>query len=136
LQWQLTSDYSLLAGGGVYGDTTSPLHPTQRFWNLKQLASTPKGLRVMELTIEGNDISGAVLGDNKKGIYAIHLVNIGAARKVTLAGLPYKIKSLQVWVTDKRRSMQQMKTVAVRNGRASFMLDATCFTTLESGISD
>jgi hypothetical protein len=136
LQWQLTSDYSLLAGGGVYGDTTSPLHPTQRFWNLKQLASTPKGLRVMELTIEGNDISGAVLGDNKKGIYAIHLVNIGAARKVTLAGLPYKIKSLQVWVTDKRRSMQQMKTEAVRNGMASFMLDATCFTTLESGISD
>ena len=41
LQWQLTSDYSPLAGGGIFGDT-SALHPTQRFWNLKQLASTPQ----------------------------------------------------------------------------------------------
>ncbi len=31
LHWQLTSDYSLLAGGGVYGDN-GPLRPTQRFW--------------------------------------------------------------------------------------------------------
>ena len=40
LQWQLTADYSLLAGGGICGDN-GPLRPTQRFWNLKQLASTP-----------------------------------------------------------------------------------------------
>ena len=40
LQWQMTADYSLLAGGGIFGDN-GPLRPTQRFWNLKQLASTP-----------------------------------------------------------------------------------------------
>ncbi len=42
LQWQLTADYSPLAGGGIFGNS-EPLHPTQRFWNLKQLASTPAG---------------------------------------------------------------------------------------------
>ena len=41
LQWQLTADYSILAGGGVFGEE-GPLRPTQRFWNLKQLASTPE----------------------------------------------------------------------------------------------
>lgn len=132
LQWQLTSDYSLLAGGGVFGDTTSPLHPTQRFWNLKQLASTPKDLQAMQLTINGADISGAALGDNEKGIYSIHLVNNGAGRKVTLSGFPAKVKSLRVWVTDRKRNMQKMEPVAVRNGKASFMLDATCYTTLQS----
>ena len=43
LQWQLTADYSLLAGGGVFGNDKEPLRPMQRFWNLKQLASTPGG---------------------------------------------------------------------------------------------
>lgn len=132
LQWQLTSDYSPLAGGGVYGDTSSPLHPTQRFWNLKQLASTPKDLKAMKLTVKGADISGAALGDNTKGIYSIHLVNSGAARKVTLIGLPVKVKLLQVWVTDRKRCMQKMKPVTIANGKAVFMLDATCYTTLQS----
>jgi hypothetical protein len=40
LQWQFTADYSVLAGGGIFNDN-GPLRPTRRFWNLKQLASTP-----------------------------------------------------------------------------------------------
>ena len=40
LQWQLTADYSILAGGGIFNDN-GPLRPTRRFWNLKQLAATP-----------------------------------------------------------------------------------------------
>ncbi len=132
LQWQFTSDYSLLAGGGVFGDTTSPLHPTQRFWDMKQLASTPEDLRAMHLTIKGADISGAILGDNAKGIYSVHLVNNGSARKVTLIGLPSKVKSLRVWITDKNRDMQSLKPILVKNGKAIFTLDATCYTTMRS----
>ncbi|MBA4167608.1 MAG: hypothetical protein H0X41_08730, partial [Chitinophagaceae bacterium] len=48
LQWQLTSDYSPLSGGGVFGNYSDSLHPTQRFWNLKQLASTPAGLKYID----------------------------------------------------------------------------------------
>ncbi|MEO8413387.1 MAG: hypothetical protein ABI472_06990 [Ginsengibacter sp.] len=131
LQWQLTSDYSPLAGGGVYGDTTA-LRPTQRFWNLKQLASTPKDVKAMKLTVSGADISGAALGDNSSNIYSIHLVNNGAARKVTLIGLPATVKYLRVWVTEKNRNMQAMPIVKVIKGKVSFTLDATCYTTLTS----
>jgi hypothetical protein len=131
LQWQLTSDYSLLAGGGIYGNN-SPLHPTQRFWNLKQLASTPAGLRAMSLEVQGANISGAALGDNHKGVYAIHLVNNGASRQMTLTGLPATVKSLRVWVTDKDKSMQEGHIIAVKKGKATFTLDATSFTTLIS----
>ena len=132
LQWQLTSDYSPLAGGGVYGDTSEPLHPTQRFWNLKQLASTPKDLKAMPLKIDGANVSGAALGDNSRSIYVIHLVNNDAERKVTLKGLPHKIKYLRVWVTDKNSSMKKGKPIRVVNGNAVFSLVATAYTTLQS----
>jgi len=42
MQWQLTTDYSVLSGGSVYGES-GPLKPTQRFWNLKQLVPPRPG---------------------------------------------------------------------------------------------
>jgi hypothetical protein len=131
LQWQLTADYSDLAGGGIFGNN-EPLHPTQRFWNLKQLASTPPGLYAMPLTVTGPDVSGAALGDNAKGRYALHLVNMGAPREAFLTGLPSKVKAVRIFITDKTRAMQEGKTVMVINGEARFMLDAMSYTTLIS----
>jgi hypothetical protein len=129
LQWQLTADYSPLAGGGVFGDT-GPLRPTQRFWNLKQFASTPKGLKAMELKCNDATVSAAALGDNLKNIYAIHLVNNGASRKVILTGLPARIKSFKVFITDKNDSMKQQHSIPVSNGKAEFILKETSFTSL------
>lgn len=131
LQWQLTADYSPLAGGGIFNDN-SPLHPTQRFWNLKQLASTPKGLKAMPLNVSGINVSAAALGDNATGTYAIHLVNNGATRQVTLKGLPSKVKSLRIWVTEKQRAMKEENTVPVVRGQATFQLSQTSYTTLLS----
>jgi hypothetical protein len=131
LQWQLTADYSPLAGGGIFGDN-GPLRPTQRFWNLKQLSSTPKGLKAMPLHSDAVNVSSAALGDNGKGIYAIHLVNNGNTRQVNLRGLPKKVKLLKVFITDKKRSMKEGKSIPVLNGKARFMLDETSYTTLIS----
>src|SRR6185312_9896988 len=127
----LTADYSLLAGGGIFGDTTK-LRPTQRFWNMKQFSSTPENLKAMPVTGDAKDISVAALGDNEKGIYAIHLVNNGAARKITLRGIPEKIKQFKIFVTDKNRDMMQEKSVHVVNGEAAFILNETSFTSLFS----
>ena len=131
LQWQLTADYSPLAGGGIFGDT-SALRPLQRFWNLKQLASTPKSLQAMPLKSTAKNVSAAAFGDNKKGIYTLHFVNNGASRKAIITGLPVKIKSLRLWVTDKQRPMKAGALVPVVNGKAVCMLEATSFTTLIS----
>ena len=130
LQWQLTSDYSPLAGGGVYGED-GPLHPTQRFWNLKQLASIPKGLYAMPIRSGSADVSSAALGDHDKGIYSIQLVNNGAARRVTLTGLPQNVKSLRVFVTNKKRGKEEATPITAKNGKANFRLEATSYVTLE-----
>lgn len=131
LQWQLTADYSPLIGGGIFGND-EPLHPGQRFWNLKQLSITPKGLFAMPISCNRPDISCTALGDNDKGIYALHLVNNGATRKVTLKGLPAGVKSLQIYITSKQLDMKQDAPVMVNNGQATFKIDATSFTTLIS----
>ena len=128
LQWQLTSDYSILAGGGVYGDT-SALRPTQRFWNLKQLASTPE--RVAHLPIRcGGPVSCAALGNASEGSLAVHIVNAGASRPATIVGLPNGITSLRVWRTDGQRTMNEGPRIQVQGGRAHVTLDAASYTTL------
>lgn len=131
LQWQLTSDYSPLAGGGIFGNN-EPLHPTQRFWNLKQLSSTPKGLKAMAIGGDHTLISCAALGDPEKGVYAIHLVNNGAKRQVTLEGLPKGLKQFRMYITDSDRGMKEMKPVKVKGGVARFTLDTYAYTTLIS----
>jgi O-glycosyl hydrolase len=131
LQWQLTSDYSPLIGGGIFGNN-EPLHPGRRFFNLKQLSITPKGLFAMPIACDGANISAAAMGDNKKGIYAVELVNNGADRKVTLTGLPANVKQLLIYTTSKKLNMKESGPVKVENGTAKFKLKATSYTSLIS----
>lgn len=129
LQWQLTADYSVLAGGGIFGDT-SKLRPTQRFWNLKQLSFTPKGFNALPIESNNPIVSAAALGDNKSGKYVIHLVNNGPDRKVILTGLPGGIKSFRVFVTNKNQSMKEGRSVKISDGKAAFLLKERSFLSL------
>ena len=132
LQWQFTSDYSPLAGGGIFGNNDS-LHATQRFWNFKQFASTPKGLFVMPINCDRQNITVAALGDNKKGIYTIHIVNNGAARNSILTGLPASVKSMNIYTTDKNNAVKKGALLKVVNGTMKFQVNAESFTTIISG---
>jgi O-glycosyl hydrolase len=132
LQWQLTADYSPLIGGGIFGNN-EPLHPGQRFWNLKQLASTPPHLFAMPVSCSNADISCAAVGDNEKNAYAIHLVNNGAAREVTVSGLPQNIRMVHAYVTDKKQAMKELSKITTANGTVKLELPETSFVTLIAG---
>jgi len=131
LHWQLTSDYSLLAGGGVYGDN-GPLRPTQRFWDLKQLSATPPNAFYLPAKCDRPGLTCTAFGDIASGVYAVHVVNNGAARPATITGLPAEVKQLRVWVTDAHRGMQEGTPIPVANGKAQFTLDPASYTTLVS----
>jgi hypothetical protein len=131
LQWQMTADYSLLAGGGIFGDN-GPLRPTQRFWNLKQLASTPPRTFNLPVQCKGPSLTCAAFGDIADGAYALHIVNNGAARPATITGLPADVKQLRVWVTDTKRGMQEGARVPVTDGKAELTLDSMAYVTLIS----
>jgi len=130
LQWQLTADYSILSGGGVFREE-GPLQPTRRFWNLKQLASTPEGSFVLPIACKLPSITCTAFGNIADGKYAIHVVNNGASRPATIEGLPSGLKALKVFVTDDKRGMEEKAGVAVGDGgKAELKLDAVSFTTL------
>lgn len=134
LQWQLTADYSLLAGGGVFGDS-SALRPTQRFWNLKQLGASPKGF-FLPVSCARPAVSCAAIGDIAGGEYAVHVVNGGAAREAVLRGIPAGVSELRLYVTDAQRGMEEGEGVPVNGGVARFPLAATSFTTVFAEVSD
>ncbi len=129
LQWQLTSDYSVLAGDGIY-QTEGPLRPTQRFWNLKQLASTPEGAFAIPLSCNKENVNCAAFGNIARGEYAVHLVNNGALCQAVLKGLPADITTIEVYVTDQVKGMEKSGEISVIGGTASFTLHPASFTTL------
>ena len=133
LQWQLTTDYSPLIGGGIFGNN-EPLHPGQRFWNLKQLASTPAHLYAMPVNGNNNNITCAALGDNDKGIYTLHLINNGAKRQITLTGLPASLKVIRLYVTNKKSSMKEEHLIKVEGNEIIFKVKASSYYTLVGSI--
>jgi predicted transcriptional regulator YdeE len=131
LQWQLTSDYSVLTGDGIY-NTDGPMKPTQRFWQLKQLGLTPKGSFYIPINFEATNISCAALGDIKNDIYTIHIVNNGSTRDVTINNIPDNVNKMKVYLTDANSGMKMIDEISVKNGEAEFELVKTAFTTLIS----
>ncbi|WP_345955400.1 hypothetical protein [Mucilaginibacter sp. PAMB04168] len=131
LQWQLTADYAPLAGGGIFGDN-GPLRETQRFWNLRQLANTPKDLFALPIKSSYADVSCAALGDNSKGIYSIHVVNNGAERMATVTGLPAKLNKVQIYVTNEKDALKALGSKKVSNGQLQVKLPARSFVTVTS----
>ena len=121
-----------MAGGGVFGNDSIPLQPTQRFWNLKQLSHTPAGLFAMPVTCDNEEIFAAALGNVETGEFAVHLVNDGPGRGVILTGLPKKVKRLQRYVTDQNRGMEKFEQIRVADGEARFVVEAAGFTSVMS----
>jgi O-glycosyl hydrolase len=127
LQWQLTENYSLLSGGR----NGAPFAPTQRFWQLKQLGSTPVRSAAIPVTCDKPNVVACAFVHRESGVYSIHLVNNGPTREVVVAGLPQTVKRLSVLSTDARRGMNEANA-AVNGGRARMTIDTQSYLTLIS----
>jgi len=64
--------------------------------------------------------------------YAFHLVNEGQEQKVTLKGLPEKLKKLRVCTTNQTKGMERVELIPVSGGVARFSIGAACFVSLMS----
>lgn len=127
LQWQLTADYSLLQGNGILGDD-GPLRPTQRFYNLQQLAMTPADAFAMPLTVDKENVNTAAFYNIVRREGALHIVNNGAACKAEITGLP-PVDSAVVVVTNANQNAEKSK-VEVSGGRAVIDMPAESFITV------
>ena len=130
LQWQLTADYSVLSGGGVFGNHIDELYPTQRFFNLKQLGSTPKGLYAIPITTSNKVVTCAAFTNSRKNNFAVHLVNKGADRNAIITGFPKRLKKIKVYTTNKDKSFEGTDIIPVIDGRISIQLEGASFISL------
>ncbi|MCR5140111.1 MAG: hypothetical protein K6B45_08120 [Bacteroidaceae bacterium] len=128
LHWQLTADYSLLWGGGVFG-TSGELTPTQRFWNIRQLASTPEGSFALPVSSSKATLTCAAFGNLAKGEYCVHMVNNGAACNALIQGLPEHFRSAKVLVTNAEDGMKET-SLTPSDGKLSLPLPPVSFVTL------
>jgi hypothetical protein len=128
LQWQLTSDYSLLWGGGIYR-SAGELHPTQRFFNLKQLAATPAGAFALPVTSSKPTLNAAAFGNIAQGQYAVHMVNNGAACDALVSGLPADKTAAEVYVTNQQEHMS-MHRAELSGGQLRVHLPSVSFITI------
>jgi hypothetical protein len=133
LQWQLTADYSLLWGSGIYG-STGELRPTQRFWNLKQLSSTPANLFSLPVTISISGVNCAAFGSGATGEYVVHLVNNGASREATIEGIPVN-GDITVYMTDAEHGIKLIESRLSAEGTIIVDLPAMSYVTILSGVS-
>jgi hypothetical protein len=131
LQWQLTSDYSVLMGAGIFG-TDGELRPTQRFWNLKQYSELPENTFHMPLTDDHPLVSSAAVGNTESNAFGIQIVNNGATRQATLHGLPESVLEVKIITTNQMKNMVEVGSVKVRGGSVSFTLESMSYVTVLS----
>jgi O-glycosyl hydrolase len=125
LPWEMTSDYGLID----FHETTPK--PLKRFWCLKQLSSTTSpGEAELGVACNQPAIHATALSDPAGRSCAIHLVNTGAAREVTITGLPAGITQLQSFITDGQHDYKQQDPVSARDGIVSVSLPAMSYVTL------
>lgn len=130
LQWQLTSDYSVLSGGGVFGNVQEELHPTQRFYNLQQLGATKQGMKAIALkgADSGMEIAALISEDGQD--LALHIVNKRATREVIIQGIPDGIRHLTMHVTNANEHFNQGKTYKVRKGQVKITVKGGSYVSL------
>ena len=128
LQWQLTSDYSLLWGEGIFR-SEGPLRPTQRFFNLKQLSMTPKDAFAVPVQCNKKNVNTAAFIKPATGESALHIVNNGAACEALVSGLPSNSRMALCYVTNSSRHAET-QLLTVDDGKVTVQLPAESFVTL------
>jgi hypothetical protein len=157
MQWEFNEDYSLVkvkrARDGQPQPAKPEVVPSGRFWVMKHFCNlTPHPADALETASDtpsilftafrgvGEESSGAENGApqkassrkaaSQKGLYVLHVANLGGPRKVTIQGLPPGVTTAQVVRSSQREAFKALEAVLVKDGAATLDLAGQCLTTL------
>lgn len=123
MQWEFTNDYALLRQEG------GELKPTKRFWTAKHFCNlTPP--KSEALATASNNKAILFTAFRGEGTLALHILNLGAARKVELSGAPAGLEKFEAIQTNARDDFKTGSPVAARGGKAEFTIPAQTLMTL------
>ncbi|MCC7173730.1 MAG: hypothetical protein IT159_00920 [Bryobacterales bacterium] len=125
-QWEFTADYGIVRAqrrqdGGV------DLTPTSRFWFVKHFTDlTPHNSEALATTSDNPNVllTAFVQGP----VYTLHVANTGAARQVTLTGLPaVEFRAVR---TSENENFAELPALRPTNGSLRFEIPARSLLTL------
>ena len=133
LRWEFTSDYGMVkyekdpSGRGLEFRPALNYWPVQHLCNLTPpnadaLTTGSSDSRVLFTAFRGR------VGDRTE--YTLHIANLGAARPVTVSGIPAGIEKLQLFRSSETESFKSLDSLAVKNGVVQTDLTPLSFLTL------
>jgi hypothetical protein len=123
--WQFTNDY------GLARNREGKVEPTGRFWLMKHFTDlTP--LKSEALAAASDQRSVLFTAFRKDGRYALHVLNLGAARPASLQGLPDA--SWQVTETTEAAHYQRKAPARSEGNALQIELPARSLTTLTMAV--
>lgn len=128
LQWQLTSDYSILWGDGIYR-SEGPMRPTQRFFNLRQLSLTPANAFAVPSVCDKENVNVAAFIKTATEESAVHIVNNGASCQAHICGLPKESRRAVIYRTSNKQHAEAL-SAEISNGEITVDLPAESFITI------
>jgi len=133
MQWEFTSDYSLLEHGQDAGGATT-LVPTKRFWFVKHfcnLTPTP-GVAVATQSNHPDVLITALKAADSDGTpgFAVHILNLGPDRQAHLDGLPAWSGQLRAVCTSETEAFAELPAVPPAAGGLELELASNSLLTL------
>jgi len=123
LEWEYTSDYALLERERG-ADGAERLRPAARYWMIRQFATrTPRPAWALQTASDHPKVFfTAFAGPAGAKELVLHVANVGARRRATLAGLPQGLARLHAVQATWAGGSQNLPPVAVRDGKAELDL--------------
>jgi hypothetical protein len=120
IQWEFTADYGIVM---------DDLEPTPRFWLVKHFSDlTPANADA--LGTRSNHPHVLFTAFRAGGVYTLHIANTGAARDVTIDGLPRDISVLRAIVTCEPEQFKESPPVCAEGGTVRVAVPARSLVTL------
>ena len=133
MRWEFTSDYGMVKCEKNPSNGALEFRPALNYWLVQHLCNlTPPEAEA--LTTRSSDSSvlftafrGRV-GDRTE--YTLHIANLGAARPVTISGIPAGTERLQQFRSSETEGFKSLEPLAVKNGVVQADLTPLSFLTL------
>ncbi len=129
-QWEFTADYGLVRTSRRE-DGRVDLVPTSRFWFVKHFTDlTPRNSDALATSSDNPNVlvTAFAQGPRDRRVYTLHVANTGAARRITLEGLPrVKFRAVR---TSENENFKELPGMRPRNGALQFDAPARSLLTL------
>jgi hypothetical protein len=133
LRWEFTNDYGLVNYGKNASGGGLEFRPAPNYWPVQHLCNlTPP--HADALTTGSSD--SRVLFTAFRGLagnrteYSLHVANLGAARPVTISGIPAGIEKLQLFRSSETENFKSLDFLVVKDGVVQTDLTPLSFLTL------